>query len=123
MQKHAQVFKEGLGTLQGAKANIRVDPTATPIFHKGRCTRGVLFPEHAPCSFCTASTHKGSYCESLLHVMVHTRHKTKETWCGIADIYQMKVSELVQNYTGRRPCGQIKTEKVDSFENDDDASR
>ena len=37
MQKHAQLFKEGLRTLQGlAKAKIHVDPTATPIFHKAR---------------------------------------------------------------------------------------
>ena len=30
------MFKEGLGTLQGAKAKIHVDPTATPMFHKAR---------------------------------------------------------------------------------------
>ena len=36
MQKHAQLFNEGLGTLEGAKAKIHVDPTATPIFHKAR---------------------------------------------------------------------------------------
>ena len=34
LQEHAQLFEEGLGTLQGTKAKIRVDPTATPIFHK-----------------------------------------------------------------------------------------
>ena len=36
LQKHAQLFEEGLGTLQGTKAKIHVDPTATPIFHKAR---------------------------------------------------------------------------------------
>ncbi|KAL9978544.1 hypothetical protein ACROYT_G016071 [Oculina patagonica] len=36
LQKHAQLFGEGLGTLQGTKAKIHVDPTATPIFHKAR---------------------------------------------------------------------------------------
>ena len=36
LQKHAQLFEEGTGTLQGAKAKIHVDPTATPIFHKAR---------------------------------------------------------------------------------------
>ena len=32
----AQLFEEGLETLQGTKAKIHVDPTATPIFHKAR---------------------------------------------------------------------------------------
>ena len=50
-------------------------------------TQGVLLPEHAPGSCCMACTHEGSYCRSLLHVMVHTREQTKETWCGIADIH------------------------------------
>ena len=36
LQKHAQLFGESLGTLQGIKAKIHVDPTATPIFHKAR---------------------------------------------------------------------------------------
>ena len=36
MQKHAQLFEEGLETLQGTKAKVHVDPTATPIFHKAR---------------------------------------------------------------------------------------
>ena len=36
LQKHAQLFEEGLGTLQEATAKIHVDPTATPIFHKAR---------------------------------------------------------------------------------------
>ena len=36
LQKHAQLFEEGLGPLQGTKAKIHVDPTATPIFHKAR---------------------------------------------------------------------------------------
>ena len=36
LQKHAQLFEEGLGTLQGTKAKIHVHPTATPIFHKAR---------------------------------------------------------------------------------------
>ena len=36
LQEHAQLFEEGLGTLQGATAKIHVDPTATPIFHKAR---------------------------------------------------------------------------------------
>ena len=36
LQKHAQLFEEGLGTLQGTKAKIHVDPTATPILHKAR---------------------------------------------------------------------------------------
>ena len=36
LQKNAQLFEEVLGTLQGAKAKIHVDPTATPIFHKTR---------------------------------------------------------------------------------------
>ena len=36
MQKHVQLFEEGLETLQGTKAKIHVDPTATPIFHKAR---------------------------------------------------------------------------------------
>ena len=39
LQKHAQLFEEGLGTLQGTKAKIHVDPTATPIFHKA-CSEG-----------------------------------------------------------------------------------
>ena len=30
------MFEEGLGTLQGRKAKIHADPTATPIFHKAR---------------------------------------------------------------------------------------
>ena len=36
LQKHAQLFEEGLGTLQEATAKIHVDPKATPIFHKAR---------------------------------------------------------------------------------------
>ena len=36
MQKDAQLFEEGLGTLQGATVKIHVDPTSTPIFHKAR---------------------------------------------------------------------------------------
>lgn len=36
LQKHAPLFGEGLGTLQGTKARIHVDPTATPMFHKAR---------------------------------------------------------------------------------------
>ena len=36
LQKHAQLFEEGLETLQWTKAKIHVDPTATPIFHKAR---------------------------------------------------------------------------------------
>lgn len=36
MQKYAQLFEEGLGTLQGATVKIHVDLTATPIFHKAR---------------------------------------------------------------------------------------
>ena len=36
LQKHAQLFQEGLGTLKGTAAKIHVDPTATPIFHKAR---------------------------------------------------------------------------------------
>ena len=36
LQKHVQLFEEGLGTLQGTKAKIHVDPTATPILHKAR---------------------------------------------------------------------------------------
>ena len=36
LQKHEQLFEEGLGTLQEATAKIHVDPTATPIFHKAR---------------------------------------------------------------------------------------
>ena len=36
LQKHAQLFEEGLGTLQGTKAKIHVDPTATSILHKAR---------------------------------------------------------------------------------------
>ena len=36
LPKHAQLFGKGLGTLQGTKAKIHVDPTATPIFHKAR---------------------------------------------------------------------------------------
>ena len=36
LQKHAQLFGKDLGTLQGTKAKIHVDPTATPIFHKAR---------------------------------------------------------------------------------------
>ena len=64
---------------------------------QGRYTRGVLLPEYAPGSFCAASTHEGSYCGSLPLVMVHTWKQTKETWCGIADIHQIRVWELVQN--------------------------
>ena len=41
-----------------------------------------------------ASTDEGSYYGSLLHVMVHMREQTKEPWCGIADIHQMRVREL-----------------------------
>ena len=36
MQKHVQLIEEGLGTLQGRKAEIHVDSTATPILHKAR---------------------------------------------------------------------------------------
>ena len=36
LQKHAQLFEEGVGTLHGKKAKIHVDPTATPVFHKAR---------------------------------------------------------------------------------------
>ena len=36
LQKHAQLFGAGLGTLQETKAKIHVDPTATPVFHKAR---------------------------------------------------------------------------------------
>ena len=36
MQKHAQLLEEGLETLQGTKAKIHVEPTATPIFHEAR---------------------------------------------------------------------------------------
>ena len=36
LQKRAELFEEGLGTPQGTKAKIHVDPTATPIFHKAR---------------------------------------------------------------------------------------
>ena len=36
LQKHAQLFEEGLGTLQGTKAKIHVEPTATPIFREAR---------------------------------------------------------------------------------------
>ena len=36
LQKHAPLFGEGLGALQGTKARIHVDPTATPMFHKAR---------------------------------------------------------------------------------------
>ena len=36
LQKHAQLFEEGLGTLHGKKAKNHVDPTTTPIFHKAR---------------------------------------------------------------------------------------
>ena len=34
LQEQAQLFEEGLGTLQATKAKIHVDPMATPIFHK-----------------------------------------------------------------------------------------
>ena len=36
LQKHSPLFGEGLGALQGTKARIHVDPTATPMFHKAR---------------------------------------------------------------------------------------
>ena len=36
LQKRAQLFEEGLRTLQWTKAKIHVDPRATPIFHKAR---------------------------------------------------------------------------------------
>ena len=36
LQKHAQLFEEGLAILQGTKAKIHVEPTATPIFHEAR---------------------------------------------------------------------------------------
>ena len=36
LQKHTQLFSESLGTLQGVKAKIHVDPTVSPIFHKAR---------------------------------------------------------------------------------------
>ena len=36
LQKHAQLFEEGFGTRQGAKAKMHVDPTASHIFHKAR---------------------------------------------------------------------------------------
>lgn len=36
LRKHAQLFEEGLGTLQGVKAKINVDPIASPIFHNAR---------------------------------------------------------------------------------------
>ena len=34
LQRHSHVFDEGLGTLKGFKANICVDPSATPRFCK-----------------------------------------------------------------------------------------
>ena len=49
--------------------------------HEEFCSRSML-----QAHFARVSTHEGSYCGSLLHVMVHTREQTKETWCGIADI-------------------------------------
>ncbi len=36
VQSYPDLFKEGLGTLQGVKAKIHVDPSATPVFHKAR---------------------------------------------------------------------------------------
>ena len=36
LQKHTQRFEEGLGNLQGVKAKIHVDPTATPIFPQSK---------------------------------------------------------------------------------------
>lgn len=36
MQRHADVFKEELGELEGVKAKISVDPQAQPRFHKPR---------------------------------------------------------------------------------------
>ena len=51
--------------------------------------------------------------------MVHTWKQTKETWCGIADILQMSVLELVQIKPGDFLAVQIKRGKVDSFDDDD----
>ena len=36
VQSYSHLFNEGLGTLQGIKAKIHVDPSATPVFHKAR---------------------------------------------------------------------------------------
>ena len=36
LQKHKEVFQEGLGALQGYQAKIIIDLTATPRFHKAR---------------------------------------------------------------------------------------
>jgi hypothetical protein len=36
VQGYPHHFKEGLGTLQGVKAKIHVDPSATPVFHIAR---------------------------------------------------------------------------------------
>ena len=36
VQSYPHLFKDGLGTLQGVKAKIHVDPSATPVFHKAR---------------------------------------------------------------------------------------
>lgn len=36
LQKHAPLLEKGLGTLQGIKAKIHVDHTATPIVYKAR---------------------------------------------------------------------------------------
>ena len=78
LQKHAPLFGEGLGALQGTKTRIHVDPTATPMFHKARpvpyALRGQTFTEldlsHAyeqmlvdddSKEFLTINTHKGLF--------------------------------------------------------------
>ena len=60
--------------------NIKADT------HKGFCSRSMLqahvaWPVHT-------RGHTAGACSMLL---VHTREQTKETWCGIADIHQMRV--------------------------------
>ncbi len=36
LQRYGSVFGEGVGTLKGYKAKIRIDPTAVPRFHRAR---------------------------------------------------------------------------------------
>ena len=36
LNKHSQVFQEGLGTLKNVKVKLEVDPMVTPKFHKAR---------------------------------------------------------------------------------------
>ena len=90
-------LRDQLSKVQGYSHNICI-PFCS-VAYKGRYTRRVLLPEHAPGSICRSSTHEGAYCGSLLHIIVHTGEQTKETCFEIADIHQTRAWKLVQKFS------------------------